>query len=92
MGDKVDSRGLFGIWVVELDSDVIVYKDEVIAEGESDALFNSNLKEVLKEKKLKRDDVHVIVKEIGSVPKREKAKTVKIIGQAAGFMLSKEQK
>ena len=90
--EKVDSRGLFEIHAVNLDTDEVVFQEKVVAEGESDALYCSSMKEELKKLGLKRDDVHIIVREIGCVPKREKAKTVKILGQVGGLMLSKEQK
>jgi hypothetical protein len=35
---------------------------------------------VLKEKKLKKEDVHIIVKEFGSVPKKERPKMVRVMG------------
>ncbi|MFA6971417.1 MAG: hypothetical protein WC208_08460, partial [Gallionella sp.] len=58
----------------------IIDSEEVIAEGEADALFQSNVKSVLKEKKLKKEDVHIIVKEFGSVPKKERPKMVRVMG------------
>jgi len=75
-----NGRGLFQIRVINLDTDNIIHSEEVIAEGESDALFQSNLKDVLKNNRLTRDDVHIIIKEFGSVPKRDKIKTVKVLG------------
>ena len=88
---NAEGRGLFEIRAISRDTDEIVYKDEVVAEGESDALFESNLKEVLKEKKLKRDDVYVIVREFGSVPVKERTKTVRVVGKVGKMILGKEE-
>ena len=84
------SRGLFEIHAINLDTDEIVFHQKVIASGEKEALFESNLKETLKEQGISRDDIHLIVKEIGQVPAKEKAKTVKIIGQIGKTILGKE--
>jgi len=92
MSDKIDVRGLFEIYAINLENDEIVFSEKVVAEGESDALYNSGLKEALKVKGLRKDDVHMVVKEIGSVPKKEKAKTVKILGQVGNLVLGKEKK
>ena len=73
-------EGLFQIRVVDLETREIVHSEEVVADGESEALFNSKVKEVLKAKSLTKDDVHIIAKELDSVPKREKVKTVKVLG------------
>ena len=92
MGEKVDVRGLFEIYAVNLETDEIVFEQKVVAEGESDALYNSDLKEGLRLDGLKKDDVHIVVREIGPVPKKEKAKTVKILGQVGNLVLGKEKK
>ncbi len=73
-------EGLFQIRVVDLESREVIHSEEVVADGESEALFNSKVKEVLKAKGLTKDDVHIIAKELASVPKREKVKTVKVLG------------
>ena len=83
-------RGLFEIRAIDKSTDEVIYKDEVIAEGETDALFESNLKEVLKEKKLTRDDVTVLIREFGAVPNKERAKKLEIKGQFGKTILARE--
>ena len=49
---KDDSRGLFVVYAIDKDTDEVVYKSgEVVAESEREAIFESDLKDVLKEKK-----------------------------------------
>ena len=78
------SRGLFQIRVIDLDTDGIVYAEEVVAEGESDALFQSDVKRVLKEKGLHREDVHIICVEMAPVPKRQRPQAVRLIDRICG--------
>jgi hypothetical protein len=88
---KNDSRALFSIIAIDLESDEIVYENKVIAEGEKEALFESDLKEKLKLKKLTRDDVHLIVKEIGSVPSRIRPRKFRVLGTVGKHSLMKEE-
>ncbi len=84
-------RGLFEIVAVDKCSDKIVYEEKIVAEGEKEALFESDLKEQLKAKGLKKEDVHVLIKEFGVLPEKEDVKTVKIIGQVGKTILAKEK-
>ena len=86
------TRGLFEIRAVNKETDEIVYKSEVIADGEKEALFESDLKETLKSLKLNRDDVTIVVRNFGAIPAKEKAKTVKLLGQLGNIIVGKEQK
>jgi hypothetical protein len=89
---KVDnSRGLFNIIAINLDTDEIVYNSLIIAEGENKALFESDLKDDLKKLKLTLDDVHVIVKEIASVPARTKPRKFTIKGKLGKHILAREE-
>lgn len=83
-------RGLFQIRAVNKDTDEVVFSEEVVGEGESDAMFNSKLKDALKEKNLAKDDVYILCKELGSLPKKERSKTVKLISQIGNLVLGKE--
>lgn len=89
---KQEMNGLFQIRAVNKDTNEIVYTGEIVAEGEKEALFESDLKESLVKKGLKKDDVHIVVKEFGQVPVKERAKTVKILGQCGSLSLVKDQK
>ena len=91
MAEKENTRALFEIRVINKDTDERVFSTEVIADGEKEALFESDLKQVLKDKGLTREDVHILVREFGSVPAKEKAKMVKVIGQVGRMVLGKEQ-
>lgn len=86
-----EERGLFEIVAISKDSDEIVYEEKIVAEGEKEALFESDLKEQLKVKGLKREDVHVLVREFGTLPAKEDVKIVKIIGQVGKTILAKEK-
>jgi len=87
---EANSRGLFGIRVVDLETDKVVHAEEVVAEGEQDALFESDVKEALKKLGLKKEDVHIIVKEFGSVPQKPRPKTVRFVGQLGKTILGRE--
>lgn len=91
MAEQKDSRALFEIRVFNKDTDERIHSEEVIADGEKEALFESRLKEVLKEKDLTRDDVVILIREFGPVPAKEKVKMVKIVGQMGKMVLGKEQ-
>ena len=88
--DAKNERGLFEIRAIAIENDEVIYKADVIAEGESDALFQSDLKEALKSKKMTRDDVNILIREFGPLPKKERAKTVRVIGQVGNLVLAKE--
>lgn len=88
---KDNSRGLFNIIAINLDNDEIVYDSKIIAEGENKALFESDLKESLKDKKLTLDDVHLIVKEIGLVPSRTRPRKFTIRGKLGKNIIAREE-
>jgi len=90
MADIQKTRALFEIRAIDKETDEVVYSKEVVADGEKEALFESDLKEVLKAKNLRKEDVTIITREFGQVPVREKAKIVKFLGQAGSFILGKE--
>lgn len=75
----VPTRGLFEIHAINVETDEIVFTQKVVAEGEKEALFESDLKENLKKKELSKDDVHIIVTFLGSVPVKEKIKKVSLV-------------
>ena len=85
-------RGLFSIRAISKETDEIVYSAEIVACGENEALYESDMKDALKAKKLTRDDVHVIVTEIGKLPAKEDIKKVKVLGQIGDFAAVKVQK
>lgn len=85
-----EERGLFQIRAINKDTDEIVFSEEVVADGESDALFNSKLRESLKKEGLDKDDVHIVVREFGSIPKKERSKTIRLLGKAGNLILGKE--
>lgn len=89
-GSMDSERALFAIRAINKDTDEVVFSAEVVAEGEKEALYNSNLKETLKEKKLKKEDVNLIITEIGKLPPKETVKNVKILGQLGSHILAKE--
>jgi len=70
VGCKVSCRALFEIRAVSIETDEVIYKTEIVAEGEKEALFDSDLKEVLKSKKLSKYDVDIVVREFGRLPER----------------------
>lgn len=94
MSDVKDcnSRGLFEIVAINIETSEIVYEDKVISEGEKEALFDSNLKEVLNSKKLTRDDVCVLTRCFGVVPEKVRPKRFKVIGKIGKTMLASEEK
>jgi len=74
MSEDKNERGLFQIRAVDIETDEVVYQAEIVAEGEKEALFDSDLKEVLKNKNLTRHDVDILVKELDSLPARTRIK------------------
>ena len=92
MAEQKNDRALFEIRAFNKEDDSLVYSAEVIADGEKEALFESELKETLKDKKLTRDDVVVLIREFGPVPAKEKVKIVRIVGQMGKMVLRTEQK
>jgi hypothetical protein len=91
MGDVINTRALFQIRAVVKETDEVVFNAEVVAEGEKEALYESDMKEVLKKAGLGKDDVHILVKSFGTLPPKEVVKNVKIIGAAGGFTLTKDK-
>ena len=87
-----NTRALFQIRAVRKDTDEVVFTEEVVAEGEKEALYESNMKEELKKWELTKNDVHILVKSFGTLPAKEEVKNVKIIGSAAGFTLTQDKK
>jgi hypothetical protein len=89
---SIDERGLYEIIAVNPteDGDIILV-EKVVANGHDDAKFSSNLKEILKEKKLRRGDVDVIVNFLGTVRPYEIEQKVKIVGSVDGYSLVKKQ-
>jgi hypothetical protein len=90
MGEN-NTRALFQIRAINKDTDKVVVSEEVVAEGEKEALYESDLKEKLDAIGLKKSDVHVIVKAFGSLPPKEEVKSVKIIAGVDGYKLIKEK-
>ena len=86
-----NTRALFQIRAIKKETDEVVFSSEVVAEGEKEALYESSMKEELKSKGLNKSDVHILVKSFGPLPAKEEVKNVKIIGQAAGFTLTKDK-
>ena len=85
-------RALFQIRAVSKETDAIVFSSEVVAEGEKEALYESNMKEELKSKNLTKNDVHILVKAFGTLPAKEEVKNVRIIASAAGLTLTQDKK
>jgi hypothetical protein len=83
------SRGLFEIYAVSLKDDKVVFEQKVVAEGEKEALFESDLKEGLKKLEMCKDDVHIVVREIGPVPPKEKTHVVKLLDKVCEFVKGK---
>lgn len=90
--DATNTRALFQIKAVKKDDDKVVFSDEVVAEGEKEALYESGMKEELKKQGLTRDDVNILVKSFGSLPPKEVVKNVKIVAAAGGMTLVQEKK
>lgn len=90
--DNVNTRALFQIRAVNKFTDVVEYAEEVVAEGEKEALFESNMKEALKAKGLTKADVNVLVKSFGILPAKEEVKSVKLVGELGKYSLVKEDK
>jgi len=88
---KNEDRGLFLVHAIGKDDDSIVFRQELVAESERDAMYESDLKKVLEEKGLTKRDVDIVVSEINSLPAREEVKTVRIIGKAGKVILGKEE-
>lgn len=86
-----NTRGLFEIHAIHKDTNEVVFHQKVVAEGEKEALFESNLKEELKKNNVTKDEVHLLVKEIGQLPAKEDVKTVKILGQIGKTSLVQEK-
>lgn len=92
MGENINNtRALFQIRAINKDTDKVVVSAEVVAEGEKEALYESDLKENLEVLGLKKSDVHIIVRSIGSLPAKEEVKSVKIIAGVDGYKLIKEK-
>ena len=83
------SRGLFEIHAISLSDDKVVFEQKVVAEGEAGALYESDLKTKLNELKITRDDVHIVVREIGPVPPKEKTHVVKLLDKVCAFVQGK---
>jgi len=92
MGDGINTRALFQIRAVSKETDEIVFSAEVIAEGEKEALYESDMKEILKKAGLGKGDVHILVKAFGTLPAKEDIKNVRLIGSVAGLSLVKDKK
>ena len=67
---ETNGRGLFEIRAIDIETDEVIYSVEVVAEGEKEALFESDLKEKLKAKRMSRQDVDIVVREFGELPER----------------------
>ena len=85
-------RGLFQIFAIDKASDMVVFEEMVVSEGESEALFDSSLKENLQSAKRTKDDVHIIVVEISPIPPKETIKKVKVLGGIGNTALVREEK
>lgn len=89
MSDK--NRGLFEIHAIHKDTDEVVFHQKVVAEGEKESLWESNLKDELKKKNISREEVHLLVKEIGTLPAKEDVKKVKIVGSIGKYEVVKNE-
>ena len=85
-------RGLFQIHAIDKETDMVVFEEMVVSDGESEALFDSSLKENLKEAKRTKDDVHVIVVEVSEIPPKEDVKKVRVLGGIGNTALVRETK
>lgn len=83
------SRGLFEIHVINLTDDKVVYTEKVVADSEANALYESDVKAKLKELGIKKDDTHIVIEEIGSVPPKEKPHVVKFLDKVCDFVTGK---
>jgi len=93
MSQTEEGRGLYEINAVVPDEDgELLLEEKVVARDESEAIFASGLKEILKEKKLKKGDVDIIVRRIGNVRPYETVQKVKIVGKMNDFTLCKSDK
>lgn len=93
MTDKEEGRGLFGVIVVNPTEDgEIILDEKVVARDNDEAKMVSNIKDKLKEKKLRLGDVDIIVTRIGNVRDYETEQKVKIVGSIDGFSLVKKEK
>lgn len=84
--ENAKSRGLFEIHAVKLATDEVVFEQKVVAEGETDALYESDLKSKLKDLGLSKDEVHIVITEIGPVPLKPKAQVVKLLDKVCAFV------
>lgn len=82
----VNRRGLFEVYAIHLETEEIVFEQKIVAESEQEALLWSNFKEALKEKKLSKNDLHLIVREIGEVPERQKPQAVKLLDKICNLL------
>lgn len=92
MGDGISTRALFQIRAISKETDEIVFGAEVVAEGEKEALYESDMKDALKKLGLGKGDVHILVKAFGTLPAKEEVKNVRLIASAAGFNLTQDKK
>lgn len=90
MAEENGARGLFEIRVVDLETDKVVHSEEVVAEGEQDALYESGVKDVLEKLKLRKDDVKIMIREFGALPKRQRARKLEIKGQLGKTIIARE--
>ena len=91
--EKKDGRGLYEVIVVNPNEDGdIILEEMVVAKDEGEAKFSSNIKEALKETKLKIRSVDVIVNYLGNVRPYETVQKVKLVGKVDGYSLLKEEK
>ena len=86
------NRGLFTLKAVNKATDEVVYTEDIVADGEKEALFESNLKEGLKAIGLTKNDVWLVVKEFGEVPLQEKVQNVRVLGQVGKLVLGRKSK
>lgn len=87
---NASERGLFEVIAINLNTDEIVFEQKIVAEGENEALFESNIKEALKEKGLNTKEVHKIVREIASVPARIEIKKVTLLSKIGNIIHGEE--
>jgi len=87
---KEVQRGLFEIFAIQLSTDKIVFEQKVVADGENEALYESDLKDKLKELKIKRDEVCLIVREIGPVAPKSKPHMVRLLDKVCDFVGGKD--
>lgn len=91
MTDKEEGRGLFEVIAVNPTEDgEIILDEKVVARDNDEAKMVSNIKDKLKEKKLRLGDVDIIVTRVGSVRDYETEQKVKIVGGIDGYSLVKK--